>query len=792
MKYILAILFFLAGSPLLLASISSVYRASELKTAITENCEQPLLMYPVDNCAIKIEWQERISAFSKKEGIRVFVGYTDDELRGVLTETGDYISGWISDGTKSWDIAVATDGNITYTPQHIDKCGNSPAQEFTTDPISFAGPSRAQGDSQWSDQRNESLVYNNGILYIYRLAIPIAYYKFVNTFSSDISRVKAYWAEMQALLNEMYIREMGVCFEIVDDDRLIITDPYYNYPSGKSAELIAAESTKAVNKLIGEENYDISAVLAQNNSGYNGLAALLGSYYKSLKGRCTVSITSSTTIAHEIGHMFASRHTFSYGGSSTTSTEPGTGQSLMSYGYPRTFFSAVSLFFIRRCLVRMPHIDYYNRTDTIGMERLLDADYDNFVTGIATHNNPPVINESKLKKLYRIPRDTYFQFSIEASDPDGDELNYMAHQADIYRESGATYLCQKPSSDPVIRYQPKWQYSWGTQKFVLENYSQVAPDVTGSFYFWLAVTDGKTVTDTEEFLKNPHSMCYDAFETKLEVVDGTPFKITSVIPNRSTCGDRLNITWAVDKNIFPADSRVRILLSDDFGKTFKYVLKESTPNDGSCEIILPHISIGQVKIDPLLYKTVRGGVIKIEEIDGIAYALSATSPVDEYDDDQYLSGGFMVYPSSITFQNTPERYVTVDSEADIPPVSEVTAMYGGKAIDVVFTETREGNTISRVWEASTSTGIKSAFEQIICFGQTTGIPDNSIPETNVNVYRSGNSIIVNGQPGKTIRVFDLTGVCLYNQKYSKETESISVPQGIYIVVVDGRSYKLAI
>jgi len=55
MKYILAILFFLAGSPLLLASISSVYRASELKTAIAENCEQPLLMYPVDNCAIKIE-----------------------------------------------------------------------------------------------------------------------------------------------------------------------------------------------------------------------------------------------------------------------------------------------------------------------------------------------------------------------------------------------------------------------------------------------------------------------------------------------------------------------------------------------------------------------------------------------------------------------------------------------------------------------------------------------------------------------------------------------------------------
>jgi len=748
-------------------------------------------MSPDENSAIKIAWQERISSFSKKEGIRVFVGYTDNELRGVLTKKEDYISGWISDGTKSWDITISADGNIIYTLQQNKDCCNCPAPEFKLEQKPIFS-SKAQGDSQWSDVSNENMVYNNGILYIYRLALPVSYYNYVNTFSSDISKVKAYWAETQALLNELYIRDIGICFEIVDDDRLIITDPNYNYPSGKSAEWITAESTIAVNKLIGEPNYDISAVLAPNNSGYNGLAALVGAYYKSLKGRCTIAISSSTVIAHEIGHMLASAHTFSYGGTSTTKTEPGTGQSVMSYGYPRTFFSSISLFFIRRCLDRMPYLNYYERTDTIGMERLLDADYNNFVAGIDTHNNPPKINTSKLKKVYRIPRDTYFQFNIEASDPDGDELNYMAHQADIYRESGATYICQKPSSDPIIRYQPQWVYSWGTQTFILENYTQVASDVTGTFHFWLTVTDGKTVTDSEEFLKAPHAMCYDSFETTLEVVDGIPFKITSIIPNKSTCGDRLNLTWSVDKNIFPSDSRVRILLSDDFGKTFKYVLKESTPNNGSCEVILPHISIGQVRLDPLLYKTVRGGVIKIEEIDGIAYALSAVSPVDEYGDDQYLTGGFLLYPSSITFLNTPERYVTVDLESDIPPVAQVTALYGGKEIDVKFTETKEGNTISRVWEAQTPSGIKSAFEQIICFNKLSGISYVSPSETNINVYKSGNSIIINGKPGKTIRVFDPMGRCLYEQNYSNETESITVPKGIYIVVVDGTPYKLTI
>ena len=46
--------------------------------------------------------------------------------------------------------------------------------------------------------------------------------------------------------------------------------------------------------------------------------------------------------------------------------------------------------------------------------------------------------------------------------------------------------------------------------------------------------------------------------------------------------------------MFGYDSRVRISLSDDFGETFKYILKESAPNTGSCQVILPHVAIGQV------------------------------------------------------------------------------------------------------------------------------------------------------------------------------------------------------
>ncbi|CEN51326.1 hypothetical protein CCAN2_590001 [Capnocytophaga canimorsus] len=43
-------------------------------------------------------------------------------------------------------------------------------------------------------------------------------------------------------------------------------------------------------------------------------------------------------ITHELGHLFGSVHTFSTGGSSSYMTEPGKGQSIMSYGHPVDFF----------------------------------------------------------------------------------------------------------------------------------------------------------------------------------------------------------------------------------------------------------------------------------------------------------------------------------------------------------------------------------------------------------------------------------------------------------------------
>ena len=42
-------------------------------------------------------------------------------------------------------------------------------------------------------------------------------------------------------------------------------------------------------------------------------------------------------------------------------------------------------------------------------------------------------------------------------------------------------------------------------------------------------------------------------------------------------GEKLTLHWDVDKNIFGEDSKVRILLSDDSGKSYKYVNKRQCP-----------------------------------------------------------------------------------------------------------------------------------------------------------------------------------------------------------------------
>ncbi len=725
-------------------------------------------------------WVARNSSLSRSEGIRTFVARDVSGLIGTISVAGRRVSGWVTYNGHTLRVDTDASGLISVSPEESHRCDGQ-CVEVADDML--APLSRA----------NEDIVYNDAVLHVYRLALPVDWPVFsCSIFGSDVARVKEYWANTEVALNEIYGKYVGVYFTVVNDDRLIRDSSEKQMYHTTSGEQIVDISTGKINSIIGAENYDLSYSIANVTSGELGIAYLRGAYNVSRKGG-SAGDYALHTMAHEIGHMFGAQHTFSVGGVSTLATEPGLGQSLMSYGqFAGNYFSLPSIRQMRYYLAqRMPYYNYPDRTEIFNSES--GSTFSNIVCGIPTDNRQPVIVTEGLKSKYRIPKNTYFQFRFEATDPDGDELLYSAHQSD---NNAATFVSPQPTTEPVIAFQPRWSrilcftatgQEW---KFVLDDYTN--PTATGTFHFWLGATDGRAPASGNPAL-NPHAMCYDIFPTEVEIADGIPFRFKGYPSNDYTTGQRLKLEWDVDPAFFDENSRVRILMSDDFGRTWKYVLKESVPNNGSCEVILPQKPFNYVSIDNSR-KEIRAGVIKVEEIGGIAYAVTATDPAyDQPDGSQTLSGGFRLNASPIVFSGTPEPYVTVTEDA-IPPVADVTARSGNTPLEVKFSQSRDGNVISRVWEAENHSGARSAFEQLICIrgsGTSTGIDivdaDDETPDVNISV--DGRRITIGNLCRMPVEIFDLQGRRLFVSTAGKDATSVCLTMpspGIYIVSVAGK------
>jgi hypothetical protein len=69
-------------------------------------------------------------------------------------------------------------------------------------------------------------------------------------------------------------------------------------------------------------------------------------------------------------------------------------------------------------------------------------------------------------------------------------------------------------------------------------------------------------------------------------------------------------------------------MSDDYGKTFKYILAENViATDGQHTVTMPDVYVGEVEVDFTTAKrTMKGGIIKVEEIGGVAYTLTVLNP----------------------------------------------------------------------------------------------------------------------------------------------------------------------
>ena len=500
---------------------------------------------------------------------------------------------------------------------------------------------------------------------------------------------------MQAGLNEVCGREIGCQFELVNDPRLIITTKEKEVYDRPSVRTVVERATGDFNSLIGEENYDAGIVFSvyKDNRGLAHLGEITGK----LKGGC-IANHEFYIILHEFGHLLGSAHTFTIGGQTASSfTEPDRGNSIMSYiNDPYgTYFSLPSIYTIRNRTNL--HDAYYSdkaRTQLVGLPQA------NIPYGEVSDNRAPVIHRAKLKKSYTLPPNTYFQFDIEASDPDGDPLLYMAHQADFKIFGKARFPSNRPTeSNRIEFYQPyrKNRYNeWEKVPFKFTGENE-----TGEFTFWLGVCDGKVGAYKNG---NPHVPLYDVYETKVNIVGGTPFRIINVSKSSAgkyKRGKDVTLTWGVDKNIFGEDSKVRILFSDDYGKSYKYVLADGIPNNGKATVIFPTQAKGWNGGDLFVE-----GLFKIEVLNHIAYAVSSDTPA-------YLD----MHSPDITFKNLPEPVITV-KKGQVPKAPTVTAVANychNKVAQVTFTEEDHTTYLLRKWVATDNCKNTATAQQFIYY-----------------------------------------------------------------------------
>ena len=499
---------------------------------------------------------------------------------------------------------------------------------------------------------------SDGVFREYRLAVYMANEGFRSEqLNQDVSKVKAFWKELETFLNNIYVRDLGVRFTIVQDERLIEKSykGSYAYDAG----------TRLINAAIGSDAYDIGIVVNYIEGGaLQGLASPGGVKFQDRKGWAIINSQEMITIGHELGHLFGADHPF-VGGAGLVGrcTEPKSGQSMMSYGYPykEDFISLESL--------RMMH----------PITKASDFKLPAAAKHTSPTNTAPRIDRSKMRAEYRVPKGTFFTIPVYATDAEQTSLLYAFNQFGCHSSNPATFPVFPPQHDAKLSFGRRYGGA-----SMIANSDEIP---VGNYQFWLSVSDALPV---EEAIAKKQAPLYDGYIAKVKVVNATPFKITSNIAPQYAMGQKLTLKWSVDKTFFKEGSKVRVVMSDDFGETFSHVLVPSTANDGECEVYLPQKLMEKFSTYFNIWFAGKG-LIRLETIDDDFqyYDLSNNALVD---------GGIEVVKSPVTFEGLPtNNYLKLAADAPLPPAPQVTAKVNNAAVEPTFSETTEGNMTIRTW-----------------------------------------------------------------------------------------------
>lgn len=546
---------------------------------------------------------------------------------------------WDPDGLKAF--VLSPQGSFTVHP-YLDRDSRYYvsifARDVTATPFECAMPGTGSLEQLSPEQlgttyvRTPDFTISGNTLREYRLSFSVTqqFYEHFGGVGISPQNDSAVAAAITAFVNNLnliYVTEISSRFRffswIADRPGLCGNPAFTCFPPAQGP----LDQMQGANEFIldtifpGANAYDVGAVLGYSSNGPSGLASfgtggnsgIGGACDGSFKGQTAILLTgsagdywSSIVLAHELGHMFGARHTFSSsqgacGGNQDPvgMFEPGSGSTIMSYEpgcgsdnlYTGNPSGASDPYFLTHSLLRIAN--HKNTFTACGQ---------NFSTG----NAPPILASGGANAT--IPAFTPFTLTAVASDPTGDAITYNWEEWDL----GTTlYRSYVPSLSPSRIFPDLY--------FVL-NYGSVPPASIGGFLTGEALPSTTRTLNFTVTVRDNRSIggATTARDQLLQINvrgEAGPFFITQ--PNSPLVlsgGSPTSVTWNVaNTNLAPiSTANVRILLSTDGGLTFPTVLAASTPNDGSETVTLPNLPTSTARI-------------KVEAVDNIYFDISNTN-----------------------------------------------------------------------------------------------------------------------------------------------------------------------
>ena len=482
----------------------------------------------------------------------------------------------------------------------------------------------------------------------YRLALPVTVSAYQQDLGSDYNNVLSFWRECEEFVNRMFV-PLGICFDVVEDSRLVMSQ---SNMIDQNIYDVTSFGTELTNEVVGSAAYDVGMWIHHRGEyeENSGLSVGNGVYNSSTKSSGYAK-TDKWVVAHELGHMFGADFHTSQGEGSLMDNEG-------------EFFSYPSILLIR------------------------EESVNHGVSGAHTYksvtNSAPVFDTNVMKDTYRIPQGACIAIPVSATDEHIVTYSAIgcssANINDVNGEDGMLphFRSLAPQSAAVIDYRPQYRADIYDEEFYFVTEGTDVPSMSeGSYPIAFLANDMPEATGYDYLTANPFYSNYSVWDATVQIVGGTAFN-ASLTPQKNSysAGESVTVMWGVNSNYFTKESRVRITMSTNYGCSFDYVLAESVAaTDGSCAVVLPNVNVGAVDVDFVTaVRSMRGGIIKVEEIGGVAYTLTTLSSEN--------GGGFTVTGGG----SAPEPVVTYTVAVKAEPADGGVVAVGGKGTSVAIEE----------------------------------------------------------------------------------------------------------